>query len=68
MPEKKTAWYRREPWLATVAASFVPLTAAAVLPDPLTYPLVGVSGLLIVVALVLLVRQGIFRDRPQDAT
>jgi hypothetical protein len=53
-------WYRREPWLAVMLAAFVPLAAAVFVPDPARYPLIGLTGLALVVGAVMLVRQGIF--------
>lgn len=54
-------WYRSESWLAVMLAGFVPLLAAVIAPDAAQYPLIGLSGLLIVIGAVLMIRQGVFR-------
>ena len=60
-------WYRREPWLAVMLAAFVPLVAAAIAPDAARYPLIGLTGLAIVVGVAMLIRQGVFRTHPGSA-
>lgn len=49
-------WYRREPWLAVLAAAFVPILLALVAPAPLRMPLLGVSAVLMAAGLTMLVR------------
>jgi hypothetical protein len=54
-------WYRSESWLAVMLAGFVPLLFAAIAPEAAQYPLIGVSGVLLAIGGVMLIRQGVFR-------
>ena len=58
-------WYRSEPWLAVMLAGFVPLLATLVAPEAAQYPLIGLTGLALVVGAVMLVRHGVFRSNPE---
>ena len=60
-PPAALPWYRSESWLAVMLAGFVPLVVAVVGPDAAQYPLIGLSGFLIVIGAVMLIRQGVFR-------
>lgn len=48
---------RMEPWLRVLLAACVPVAAAAMLPRTYLLPLLGLSGLLLVTAIVMVVRQ-----------
>lgn len=54
-------WYRRERWLAFLAAAFVPMFLALVAPARFRAPLVGVSALLAIAALAVIARRGVPR-------
>ena len=54
-------WYRSEPWMAVALVAFAPLVAAVIAPDTAQYYLIGLSGVLLVVSIVMLLRQGVFR-------
>ena len=54
-------WYRSEPWMAVALAAFAPLVAAVIAPDTAQYYLIGLSGVLLAVSIVMLLRQGVFR-------
>jgi hypothetical protein len=41
-------------------AAFVPLAAAVLAPDPAQYPLIGLTGLALIVGAAMLIRQGVF--------
>jgi len=58
---KSLPWYRSEPWLGVMLAGFVPLLVAVIAPQTAHYPLIGVSGVLLVIGGVMLIRQGVFR-------
>ena len=58
---KSLPWYRTESWLAVMLAGFVPLLAAVIAPQTAHYPLIGWSGVLLVIGGVMLIRQGVFR-------
>ena len=59
-PETRSGpWYRREAWLAAMALAVVIVAAAVWAPEAARYPLIGASGVCMVVAVVLLVRQGV---------
>jgi hypothetical protein len=60
-------WYRREPWLAVALASFAPIGAGFALPQEFHYLLLGMSGVLVVLSIAMLFRQGPFREHPQPA-
>jgi len=60
-------WYRSEPWIAVALAAFAPLGAAVIAPDAAQYPLIGLSGLLLVLSIVMLLRQGVFRPHAGSA-
>ena len=58
-------WYRREPWLAVVLAAYVPTGAGFLTPAAFHPPLIALSAMLVLAAIVLLLRQGPFRSRHQ---
>lgn len=51
-------WYQREPWLAVTVSAFVPVAVGFALPQSVHMPLLALAGLLVIVGLGLLVRQG----------
>ena len=57
-------WYRSEPWIAVALAAFAPLLGAVIAPDVAQYPLIVLSGTLLVASIVMLLRQGLFRGHP----
>ena len=60
-------WYRSEPWLAVELSAFVPLLVAIAFPGRFQIALLALAGLLVVLGLVMLVRQGPFTPRrPTD--
>jgi hypothetical protein len=52
------AWYRREPWLAVSLLGFVPIGVGFFTPQSVHVPLLAMAGLLVLVGIGLLVRQG----------
>jgi hypothetical protein len=54
-------WYRSEPWLLPMVAAYLVILVAFFTPEALHVPLTVASGLLIVGAFALLLRQGLFR-------
>ena len=62
------AWYRREPWAAVTLSAFVPIVAAFALPEGVRVALLALSALLLVLGVVLLARQGLFRERESPTT
>ena len=64
---RRWPWYRSEPWLAVELSAFVPLLVAIALPGRFQLALLVLAGLLVVLGLVMLVRQGPFTPRrPTD--
>jgi hypothetical protein len=61
-------WYRSEPWIALALGAFAPLLGAVIAPDMAQYPLIGLSGVLLVASIVMLLRQGVFRGHPGSVT
>ncbi|WP_284351336.1 hypothetical protein [Roseisolibacter agri] len=60
-------WYRSEPWLAVELSAFVPLLVVIAFPGRFQIALLALAGLLVVLGLVMLVRQGPFAPRrPSD--
>ena len=55
-------WYHREPWLAVSLAGLALTLLAAMAPQSLRVPMIGLGGLLTVAGIALLVRQGPFRE------
>lgn len=49
---------RMEPWLRVLLAACVPVAAAAMLPRAYLLPLLGLSGVLLVIAIVMVAREG----------
>jgi len=64
--ETSQPWYRSEPWMAVALAAFVPLVAAVIAPDTVQYHLIGLSGVLLVVSIAMLLRQGVFRPHSES--
>ena len=60
-------WYRREPWLAVMLSAFAPLAAAVFAPGSARVPLIGLTGLALIIGAVMLVRQGVFAPAPGSA-
>jgi VIT1/CCC1 family predicted Fe2+/Mn2+ transporter len=58
---KSQPWYRSESWLAVMLGGFVPIFVAVIAPEAAQYPLIGLSGVLLVIGGVMLIRQGVFR-------
>lgn len=59
-------WYRREPWFATMLLAFVPLAIGFVLPAWTHLLLFAMSTVLAVASVAMLLRQGVFREHPQQ--
>jgi hypothetical protein len=59
--EASRPWYRKEPWLVATVAAFAPLLGAVIAPESARYPLISLSVLALVVGIVMLIRQGLFR-------
>ena len=67
-------WYSEEPWLAWLVAAFVPMTGILALPadltrigSPVPVAAFAVSVFCLLVSVVLLLRQGLFRSAaPRD--
>jgi hypothetical protein len=58
-------WFRREPWLLTILAAFVPIGVGFALPEQLHVLLLGASALLVLLSVGMLIRQGPFRPHPR---
>jgi hypothetical protein len=52
-------WYRREPWLPVGLVAFLPVSVAALVPQPWRTSLAALTGVLMSIAFVMLIR----RDR-----
>ena len=61
-------WYRREPWLSVVLAAFVPIAVGFATPQEFHALLLGLSGLLLVMSIAMLIRQGPFTEHPRPKT
>ena len=61
-------WYRREPWLSVVLAAFVPIAVGFATPQEFHALLLGLSGLLLVLSIAMLIRQGPFTEHPRPTT
>jgi hypothetical protein len=60
-PAASRPWYRREPWLAVVLAGYVIMGVAFLMPERLHPAFLVASGALMLAAVALLLRQGLFR-------
>ena len=60
-PAASRPWYRREPWLAAVLAGYAVTGVAFLMPEWLHPAFLVASGVLMVAAALLLLRQGLFR-------
>ena len=61
-------WYRREPWLAVMLVAFLPLVATVLAPEAAKYPLLGLTGLTLIVGSAMLIRQEVRRPHPDSGS
>jgi hypothetical protein len=59
-------WYRREPWVTMTIVACLSVAVAIVAPERAKVPLVALGGLAMLVAVVMLLRQGAFRAAAGD--
>ena len=62
-----SSWYRRETWLVPTLGSFVPVSVGFATPDRFHVLLLGMSGVMLVVGLIMLLRHGVTRTDAEPA-